>query len=191
MSRRTVCCLIVAVALTSLAAGCKRKPPVTPARAPEVSTGRVAPAAPPAAAAEAEPDAVEQDLWSQDLEAVNRHALERGLLADVYFDFDRSELRDDAREQLARNSQFIRQHPEFLITIEGHCDERGTSEYNLALGESRASAARSYVANLAASGARLQTVSYGKERPQCSESHEGCWQKNRRAGFVITGRLSP
>jgi len=193
MIHRTVRCSIVLVALTlclALAAGCKKKPPVTPAEAPRVATTTVAP--PPAASLEPtpEPDQVEE-IWSQELEAINRHVREMDLLGDVYYDFDRSDLRSEARERLARNAEFLRQRPEFVVTVEGHCDERGTSEYNLALGERRGHSATGYVKSLGVDGGRLSTVSYGKERPQCTESDEGCWQRNRRAHFVISGRVQP
>ncbi len=82
----------------------------------------------------------------------------------------------------------MRAHPNFRFLVEGHCDERGTNEYNLALGERRANAATGYLASLGIDGMRMRTVSYGEERPVCTESNESCWQRNRRARFVITGK---
>jgi peptidoglycan-associated lipoprotein len=114
----------------------------------------------------------------------------QGLLGDVYFDFDQYELRADARDRLARNAEFLKSHPEFQVRIEGHCDERGTNEYNLALGERRAAAARDYLVSLGVPASKLQTISYGEERPQCTSGDEGCWQQNRRAHFVVTGRAN-
>jgi peptidoglycan-associated lipoprotein len=82
----------------------------------------------------------------------------------------------------------MRDHGDILFTIEGHCDERGTNEYNIALGQRRASAAKDYIVSLGVEDSRLRTISYGEERPFCTESNEGCWQQNRRAHFVATGR---
>ncbi len=130
----------------------------------------------------------ETPIWDQELDAINRHVQEQGLLGDVYFDFDKYELKPEARERLARNAQFMQEHPEFIFTIEGHCDERGTNEYNLALGDRRAAAARNYLTSLGVDASRMSTISYGEERPQCTDSDESCWRLNRRAHFLISGR---
>ncbi len=105
---------------------------------------------------------------------------------DIYFDYDRSDIRDDARPTLSEAADFLKQNSSIRFTIEGHCDERGSEEYNLGLGDRRANAARDYLASLGISADRMNTISYGKERPQCRESDEECWQKNRRAHFVLT-----
>jgi len=106
---------------------------------------------------------------------------------DAYFDYDKSEIREDARATLSRNADalkaILQDFPTATIVIEGHCDERGSSEYNLGLGDRRATAAKEYLVQMGVPGDRLKTVSYGKERPQCTESNESCWQKNRRAHF--------
>lgn len=112
----------------------------------------------------------------------------QGLLGDVFFDYDQADLRDDAKSRLGRNAEFLRGRGEFSLTVEGHCDERGTNEYNIALGQRRAAAAVDYIVSLGVPSNRFRTVSYGEERPFCTESNEACWQKNRRARFVITGR---
>lgn len=101
----------------------------------------------------------------------------------VYFDFDSYTLRPDARETLKRNADKIRQAPDVIIQIEGHCDERGTQEYNLALGEKRALAVREYLMNLGVSGGRMVTISYGEEDPADPGHDEGAWSKNRRCEF--------
>ncbi|MEM6704805.1 MAG: peptidoglycan-associated lipoprotein Pal, partial [Acidobacteriota bacterium] len=106
----------------------------------------------------------------------------------VYYDFDSYELSSSAEDRLAKNASFMAEHPEFTFSIEGHCDDRGTNEYNLALGERRASAAMNYVAGKGVTGDRLKTISYGEERGVCSEQSESCWRQNRRAYFRITGR---
>lgn len=113
---------------------------------------------------------------------------DRGLLGDVYFDFDRAELKAEARERLSRNADFLKSRPEFLVTVEGHCDERGTNEYNLALGDRRATATRDYLVSLGVAASRIKIISYGEERPVCRDSNEGCWWQNRRSHFVVTGR---
>lgn len=104
---------------------------------------------------------------------------------DVNFDFDKYDLRADAREILASHARLLKENPEIKLKIEGHCDERGTIEYNLALGERRASAVKSYLVTYGVDSARLQTISYGKERPLDMRSNEAAWAKNRRAAFVI------
>ena len=128
--------------------------------------------------------------WEADLQEVTEYARQEGLLGDVFFDFDRAELRAEARERLARNARFLMDHPEFVVTIEGHADERGTNDYNLALGERRANAAKDYLSSLGVDGSRMRTLSYGEERPFCGQSNESCWQQNRRAHFAITGRAN-
>ncbi len=106
---------------------------------------------------------------------------------DAFFDYDKSDIRGDARDALTRDAaalkQILSQFPNATITVEGHCDERGSAEYNLGLGDRRASAAKDFLVSLGVPGDRLKTISYGKERPQCTESTESCWQKNRRAHF--------
>lgn len=108
-------------------------------------------------------------------------------LQDALFDYDRSEIREDARAVLTRNSEALRQifqnYPDAIVNVEGHCDERGSAEYNLGLGDRRATAAKEFLTQLGVSGQKLQTVSYGKERPVCTSADEGCWQRNRRAHF--------
>ena len=103
---------------------------------------------------------------------------------DAYFDYDKADLRPDARASLSKTADFLKNYPRFRVTIEGHCDERGSTEYNLALGDRRASAVKQYMVSLGISADRLTTVSYGKEKPFCAESNESCWQQNRRGHFV-------
>ncbi len=176
--------LLSAVALSALvlASGCAKKAPKTaPAPPPAAETPRPAPAPAPSG------DPVASGLPS-DLVELNAELARRGLLGDVYFDYDQASLDASARERLAKNGEFLSAHPEYQVTLEGHCDERGTNEYNLALGERRASAAHEYLSTLGAARSRLRTVSYGEERAQCSVSAESCWRTNRRVHFVVTGR---
>lgn len=99
----------------------------------------------------------------------------------VYFDFDKSEVRSDAKPILAKNSEYLKDNPDMEILVEGHCDGRGTVAYNMALGQRRAQVVRQYYASLGVSSSQVATISYGKERPVCTESTEDCWQRNRRA----------
>jgi peptidoglycan-associated lipoprotein len=104
---------------------------------------------------------------------------------DAFFDFNKSDIRADAREALAKTAEFLRSYPQIRVTVEGHCDERGSTEYNLGLGERRAQAAKNYLISLGITADRMNTVSWGKERPFCGEHTEECWQSNRRAHFVM------
>ena len=111
-----------------------------------------------------------------------------GLLADVRFDFDSAEIRQADRAVLGKNAEALKKFDFLKVTLEGHCDERGTVEYNLALGERRAKAAYDYLVSLGVPAERMKTVSYGKEVPVCQESSEECWARNRRAKFTVTGK---
>jgi peptidoglycan-associated lipoprotein len=106
-------------------------------------------------------------------------------LKDVYFGYDRADLQPDARATLKANGAWLKANPSARVQIEGHCDERGTQEYNLALGAKRAQAAKDYLVTLGVAADRLSMISYGEEVPVCKDANEGCWQKNRRARFVI------
>ncbi len=135
------------VALSTFFWGCPKRAPKTPAEDLSTKTSTVAPQPEEVTAAPAPSSSADRtpDPLSGDLAQVNSYAQSQGLLGDVYFDFDKSDLRAEARERLAKNAEWLAAHPEFTVTLEGHCDERGTNEYNLALGERRASAARDYL----------------------------------------------
>ena len=109
-------------------------------------------------------------------------------LDDVFFDLDESTIRDDARGPLQKNAEWLKQWTSTRIMIEGHADERGSAEYNLALGDRRANAVRSYLVNLGIPENRITVTSKGKESPFCTESGESCWQQNRRGHFIITAK---
>jgi peptidoglycan-associated lipoprotein len=117
------------------------------------------------------PTVSDEDLFSQNIK-------------DVYFDYDKSDIRGDQQTSVQANAQFLTQHPNVNITIEGHCDERGSTDYNLALGDQRASAVKNALSTLGINASRIKTISYGKEKPFCNESNEACWQQNRRGHFV-------
>ncbi|MGH9715672.1 MAG: peptidoglycan-associated lipoprotein Pal [Candidatus Acidiferrales bacterium] len=106
-------------------------------------------------------------------------------IKDAFFNFDKSELRQDARNALTKDAEFLRSYPQARISVEGHCDERGSTEYNLGLGQRRAEAAKNFLISLGISADRMTTVSWGKERPFCTEHTEECWAKNRRAHIVL------
>ena len=106
-------------------------------------------------------------------------------LKEVYFDFDRFDIRPDARETLRSNAQWLGSNSSVRVEIEGHADDRGTNEYNLALGAKRAQSAMDYLVALGISSERLSTISYGEELPICREQNEACWQRNRRDRFVV------
>lgn len=107
-------------------------------------------------------------------------------MKDVYFDYDAYTVRAADQAALQADAAFLKQHPNIHFTVEGHCDERGSTEYNLALGDNRASSAKNALVQLGIPAASIRTISYGKEKPFCSESNEQCWQQNRRAHFVIS-----
>lgn len=109
----------------------------------------------------------------------------KAVFQDVQFDFDEYNIRPDARPILDSIAEFLNEEPDLNIVIEGHCDNRGTNEYNLALGERRAKAVKNYLVSLGVSPSRMITITYGEEKPLCTENTETCWQKNRRAHFVV------
>jgi peptidoglycan-associated lipoprotein len=171
---------VLGILLVSLVAGCAKTPATTTAAVPaptgtSMTTGR----------------SLDRGGVRQ-ASAVGTPARERvdqyratGDLADVHFDFDKYDLRAEDTGVLDANAAWLRANPRQLVLIEGHCDERGTVEYNLALGERRAKAAQNYLAAHGIAASRVTIVSYGKERPQCTESNEACWAKNRRAHFLM------
>lgn len=185
-----VACVVLVVATTVSACGGKKPPVARPAPPPPASTGSTAsrPPAPPEPVAE--PTIVPQEpirderIASASLDDLNRNSP----LKPAFFDYDSSELSDEAQRALNDNAGLLKQYTSWTVTIEGHCDERGTAEYNLALGERRAVAARAYLVSLGISADRLRTVSYGKEFPFDPGHDEPAYAKNRRAHFVITAK---
>jgi peptidoglycan-associated lipoprotein len=187
---------LVAPLLLTVLYGCPKKKPATKPSDLNVDTTTVAPPSSPPTTDVQPPrdqtrgDQTEDPLLSQDMQIVNDELRRRGFSADVYFAFDESALTDDSRAKLSRNADLLKAQTQFNLTIEGHCDERGTSEYNLALGERRANAVKDYLGSLGVGGGRLRTLSYGSERPVCTEHGESCWSQNRRAHMVVTGRTN-
>lgn len=110
-----------------------------------------------------------------------------GPLHDIHFDYDSFELDEQSRQTLQENAEWLKDHPNVRVEIEGHCDDRGTVEYNLALGAKRAAAAKNYLVALGIGRDRITTISYGEELPLCQEQTDECWSRNRRAHFVVGG----
>jgi peptidoglycan-associated lipoprotein len=117
------------------------------------------------------PSVTDEDLFGQNVK-------------DVYFDYDKSNIRADQQSAVQGDAQFLQQHPNINFVIEGHCDDRGSTEYNLALGDQRASSVKNALVTMGVDASRIKTISYGKEKPFCMEDNESCWQQNRRGHFV-------
>jgi peptidoglycan-associated lipoprotein len=163
-------------------------PSPAPAPAPAAPARPPAPAPPPprAAATPAPPRPLTEDeIFSREsLDALNAaHPL-----SDAFFDYDQKTLRDDARAALSRDAQWLNRWSSTRITVQGQADERGTAEYNLALGDERAKAVKGYLTSLGVPEARIAVVSLGKEQPVCRDDNESCWSQNRRGHFVITAK---
>jgi peptidoglycan-associated lipoprotein len=140
------------------------------------------------AAATAKPAPATKPDTESSLDALRRgDSPTGGPLNDVYFNFDSAALSESARATLKANADWLKKNPSARVQIEGHCDERGAADYNMALGAKRAQAAQDYLATLGVAANRMATVSYGEEIPVCKEHNEGCWVKNRRARFVVSG----
>ncbi len=180
----------VLLMLPLLAAGsCRQSKPIGPAATPSPAARETAPAA--TAASEPKKEITEsfptQPVASAELETsasvdeLNR----KKVLETVYFDYDMSDLSDATRAVLQANAEWLKSNAVRVVRIEGHCDERGTVEYNLALGQRRAAAVRDYLGSLGVDTSRLRTVSYGKERPKDAGHDAAAWSSNRRAEFVI------
>ena len=142
-------------------------------------------APPPAPRAEAPRPPTEEELFARkSLDELNREMP----LSDAYFDLDKSDIRADAQSALQKDADWLKKWSSVGVTLEGHCDSRGSAEYNLGLGSRRATSVKNYLVNLGVPAGRLTVVSKGKEQPFCSESNESCWQQNRRGHFVITSK---
>jgi peptidoglycan-associated lipoprotein len=180
--------LCLVLGLVAAACGPKQvaivQPTPPPPTAPTAPPAPPPPPAPPTAAPT--PRALtEEELFAQkSLDQLNK---ERPL-GDAFFDLDSSTIRDDARAPLTANANWLKRWTGTRISVEGHCDERGTAEYNLGLGERRANAVKAYLVELGVPGDRITVVSKGKEAPFCTEKNEACWQQNRRGHFIITAK---
>jgi peptidoglycan-associated lipoprotein len=189
--RRASAALALLILLVSVGACGKKQPPVARPVAPPPadSTSGDRPPAPPEPIKEdpgvpPEPTITADPLRSSDIDAINKNSP----FQPVFYAYDSSEIDPAGQQVLNANASVLKKYPEWVITIEGHADERGTAEYNLALGERRAMAARTYLVSLGIPADRLKTVSYGKEFPFDPGHNEQAWANNRRAHFVVTSR---
>ena len=177
---------LVLTALWLQSACVRQPPPVAPETSPPPpdttsNTPALSPTPPPVVPPELAPN---DELTSRSLEEINRESP----LEPAFFALDSSELDDGGRRAVEANAEVLRQFSSWVVTIEGHCDERGTAEYNLGLGERRALATRRYLVELGVDAERVRTVSYGKEFPFDPEHNDRAWSANRRAHFVITAK---
>ncbi len=193
MRRDATACLVLVLLLTIVVAACKGKaaPPVArPMPPPAVSTTGGDPTRPPdpprpiAEPVPVPPLPTEDTIGSKSLDDLNRDSP----LRPLFFELDSSDVSAAGQQVLQANAAVLKKYPGMQITIEGHCDERGTAEYNLALGERRALSAKNYLVSLGIPADKVKTVSYGKEFPFDAGHDDGAWSKNRRAHFVITAK---
>ena len=188
--QRTAAIAAVSLVLAIGVAACGKKAPVVAPPPPPPATTPAAPPPPPAPPAPPAPVAPPRALTEDEIFAQKSLAQlnsERPL-GDVFFDLDASTIKDDAKAALSTDATWLKRWTGTRINIEGHCDERGTAEYNLGLGERRANAVKAYLVELGVPGDRVVIVSKGKESPFCTESNDSCWQQNRRGHFVITAK---
>ena len=187
VQRRVPAFLVVPLLLLTLfLAGCPKRPATTGAVAPAPTAPAAAPAAPAPA-----PSAMQPATPAAPAPAAAPRPSEFALNANlktIYFDFDKYDIRPNDAKVLDANAAWLKSNGDNLLLIEGHCDERGTNEYNLALGEKRAKAAMNYLVAQGIQASRITIISYGKERPTCTEKTEDCWAKNRRDMFLTKGK---
>jgi peptidoglycan-associated lipoprotein len=157
--------------------GCPKKTDVAATQSPSEKTASTT----PASGIEGTPAA------SKSAESNEKAGTMAESLKPIYFDFDKSFIRSDAKSVMKANAEWLKANPKVKVRIEGNCDDRGTKEYNQALGQRRATSAKKYLTDMGVSRHRISLISYGKEKPLCSEQSEACWQKNRRDDFVVTG----
>lgn len=166
---------------------CCSKPKPTPAAEVKPVEAPPTPTPTPIPVAEA-PVTPVAPVEKSDIDASLDDINKKGYLRDAFFDFDKFDVREDQRDGLAANAEWLRKYPSVKVRVEGHCDERGTAQYNMALGEKRASAVRDYLVSLGVDSSRIETVSFGKERPFVMGHDETAWSQNRRGHFVVTAK---
>jgi peptidoglycan-associated lipoprotein len=179
---------LLAITMAFLVSACAKRICVSEeeaAKAPETVTAKPAETvAPKPMVEEAMPTT---EALKEEVLAMAEGRTSAGLLP-VYFDFDKYNMRSDQTSRLDHNAKWLKKNSAAMVRIEGNCDERGSSEYNLALGERRANSAKDYLTNMGIAPERIETLSYGEERPLCLEHDEECWTKNRRADFATIGK---
>jgi peptidoglycan-associated lipoprotein len=185
-----VCVASALLALAMVAGACGKKPevkppaPPPPAPAPEPTKPTPPPPPPPAPPPAPRTPSEDEIFKSMSLDELNK----KGVLTDVFFALDSTELTSESRAAISKNADYMKRWTTTKIMVEGHADSRGTNEYNLALAERRAGAARDYVVSLGIAADRVTIVSKGEEAPFCTEESESCWQQNRRGHFVFTAK---
>ena len=182
---RSAAAVLPILALTLLLAGCPKRPAMTAATAPPpVPPAAVAPPTPAPAPAPIAPAPVAPPTAAPAPPAPPKEYRANDALKSIFFAFDKSDIRPGDAKVLDATAAYLKANPSQLVLIEGHCDERGTAEYNLALGERRAKSAMNYLVSNGIEAGRITTISYGKERPVCSERAETCWSRNRNDTFL-------
>jgi peptidoglycan-associated lipoprotein len=193
MRRDSKALIVLVLLLTVVVASCKKggkppvarpQPPVSTANDPNTGGPPPAPPVPVNEPIPVPPMPVEDTVMSKSIDDLNRDSP----LRPLFFELDSAEVSGPGRQVLQTNASVLKKYPGMQVTVEGHCDERGTAEYNLALGERRALAAKNYLVSLGIPADRIKTVSYGKEFPFDPGHDDSAWQKNRRAHFVITAK---
>ena len=186
---RSLAAVLPILSLTLLLAGCPKRPAMTAATAPPpIPPAAVAPPTPAAPAPIAPAPVAPPTAAPAPAPAPPKEYRANDALKSIYFAFDKSEIRPADAKILDGSAAYLKANPNQLVLIEGHCDERGTSEYNLALGERRAKAAANYLVANGIEAGRITTISYGKERPVCTEHNESCWSRNRNDMFLTKER---
>lgn len=175
----------ITLAAVAFVVACSSKPPAAPPPAPTPAPGSTPTVVTVEPVATPTPMPAPKDVDSIAGRSINELS---GMLKPAFFDYDKADIRGDSRDVLATNATWLKKYSSVQFTIEGHSDERGTAQYNLALGDRRANAAKDYLVSLGVDASRIKTVSYGKERPFATGHDEDSWQKNRRAHFVVTAK---
>jgi peptidoglycan-associated lipoprotein len=189
-------CGMAVIALSIFSIACPKKPPkVVPTETHATDTVPNVPivtnTAPPTTTVPPREDfvrtdtAVREEPLPNDVESLNRLAQQKGYIQDAFYNYDEASLSSEAQAALTASANWLKSHPNLNLLIEGHCDERGTEQYNLALGDRRANSARDFLVTLGIEGNRMRTVSYGEERPFAEGHDDAAWAKNRRAHLVL------
>lgn len=191
MSKKKIALILCLVlALVVLSPACKKKK--TGDTVPDPDAQEQVQTPEPSDEGAAEPEEVRDFVAAEpEVQQIDESAAainQRGELKTIYFGYDKDELTDAARATLRQNANWLKANPQWNVVLEGHCDERGTIEYNLALGQRRANSVRSYMASLGVDASRVRTVSYGEERPVDNGHNEAAWAKNRRAESKVEDR---
>src|SRR5689334_2893281 len=178
----TFCAVVMTVAACNKKAPAVSPPPPIPPAAPAAPPAPPPPPQAPAPAAAPRPLTEDQIFQQASIADIQKN------FNDVFFDLDASTIKDEGRSTLTANANYMKRWTSIRVTVEGHCDERGTAEYNLGLGDRRGNAVKAYLVELGVPASSITVVSKGKEAPFCSEHNEACWQQNRRGHFVVTAK---